>query len=124
MEVLAISFFFIFSLSVLMLGVMRHSTNLHIIAGLMFLLLGYLLWQYGITETTLLGKIATQNFTYTLNESTNISSISSITTTENYTNVLAVNDYTTGYGTISILLGVLLVVIPVIQSWGHKEISI
>jgi hypothetical protein len=124
MEVLAISFFFIFVVVFFILALIYNSRTLYFIAGSLFMLWGYMLLIYGVTETTIIGKTATQDFTYSLNTSTNLSQVSNIATVENYTNVQTQNGFTQGFGTVSILLGLLFAIVPILSEASGGKIKI
>ena len=124
MEVLALSFFFIFVVVFFILALIYNSRTLYFIAGSLFVLWGYMLLIYGITETTVVGKTSTQTFDYILNISTNLTQVSSITTLENYTNVQTQNGFTQGFGTVSILLGLLFAVVPILSEASGGKVKI
>jgi hypothetical protein len=111
MEVVAVSFFFAFLAFFLALALVFHSRTLYFVSGVMLILFGYLMLSYGLTETTM--STQTQNLTYTLNESTNVTSLTSTST--GYIYVEDKNDYTNGFGTIAILLGLLFAISPIIS---------
>ena len=124
MEVLAISFFFIFTLSFIVLALQHHAGWLYFFSGLLLILWGYLLLVYGITETTMQGKTSTQNFTNFFNTSTNSNVILSTSTTENYTAVHVKDDYTNGFGVAGILLGLAFSTIPILSEMTSGKVSL
>lgn len=111
MEVVAVSFFFAFLAFFLALALVFHSRTLYFVSGVMLILFGYLMLTYGLTETTM--STQTQNLTYSLNETTNVTSLTSTST--GYIYVEDKNDYTAGFGTISILLGLAFAISPIIS---------
>lgn len=124
MEVLAISFFFVFCLSFIVLSLAYHSRWLYFASGIMLLFWGYMLITQGLTENTMLGKTSTQTLYYSLNVTTNVTSVSSIATTENYTNVSDRNDYTTGFGWIGVGLGLAFAIIPELSALSGGKIQL
>jgi hypothetical protein len=124
MEVLAISFFFIFTLSFIVLSLAYHSRWLYFASGIMLLFWGYMLITQGLTENTMLGKVSNQNLFYSLNLTTNVTQVSSITTTENYTNVSDRNSYTSGFGWIAVMLGLAFALIPELSALSGGRISL
>lgn len=85
---------------------------------------GYLLLTYGLTETTMLSKTSTQNLIYFLNTTTNTTQVSSINTVETYAYVQDQNDYTRGFGTAGILLGLAFAIIPELSALSGGRISL
>jgi cytochrome c biogenesis protein CcdA len=124
MEVLAISFFFVFTLSFIVLALNYHSRWLYFFSGMLLILWGYLLLTSGLTETTMQGKTNTQTFTNFFNTSTNTSVITSIATTEAYTYVQDKNDYTNGFGVAGILLGIAFAIVPVLSEISGGRVSL
>lgn len=124
MDVLVLSFFFLFVLVFIVLAMAFRSRTLYFISGGMLLLWGYLLLINGVTETSVLGRTVAQTFVNEYNETTNTTSIASIATTENVTHVLDKNDYTNGYGTIAIILGVVFAIVPILQEASGGKITL
>ncbi|QLJ53494.1 MAG: hypothetical protein Sv326_1319 (plasmid) [Candidatus Fermentimicrarchaeum limneticum] len=124
MEVLVISFFFIFVFAFIALAMYFRSRTLYFASGTMLLLWGYMLLTYGVTETTISGRTAEQNFTYDYNATSNTTSISGIATNETFTNVTDKNDYTNSFGTAAVILGLVIAIVPIVQEATGGKITL
>jgi len=115
MEILVISFFFVFIMFFTVLSITFRSEPLYFISGSALILLAYLLLTYGITGNNMSGKSENQTMSYSFNGTTNTTQLSSVSTAAGYSYDTVKNDYTNGFGTISLVLGMVFIATPILN---------
>lgn len=124
MEILAILFFFIFIMFFTVLALTFRSETLFIICGFSLIVFAYMLLTYGITGNNVSGKSENQTMSYIFNDTTNTTQLSSTSIATGYVYDTVKNDYTNGFGTISLGLSIAFLLTPIVSRWTKGKVKI
>jgi hypothetical protein len=124
MEVLGLSFIFIVISFFIVLAFAFKSRTLYFASGIMLIIFGYLLLSYGMTDSNAAGKNETQVMAYLYNSTSNTTKLANTTTTASYAYNTIKNDYTNAYGTMSLILGLAIAIVPILQEASGGRITL
>jgi hypothetical protein len=83
-----------------------------------------MLLTYGITGNNMSGKSENHTMSYAYNATTNTTQLSSDSVTTAYIYDTTKNDYTNGFGTISIGVSIAFLLTPIVSRWTKEKVKI
>jgi hypothetical protein len=83
-----------------------------------------MLLTYGITGNNVSGKSENQTMSYIFNDTTNTTQLSSTSIATGYVYDTVKNDYTNGFGTISLGLSIAFLLTPIVSRWTKGKVKI